>query len=157
MSVISFQSKHSILMATVHVLPEVNLPSHPEGALWSCYHKFGCQATTSGMLEKPYQATSGKNRLGRVKHKKVGFFFLFSWSNSPNCLIFLLDSNYLCKDLLFPHSYKLPKKTFCFPVAAQFTIIKVACRMPSKPTSINVNINTCKQIWQIMIRTESSQ
>lgn len=65
-------------MATVHVLPEVNLPSHPEGALWSCYHKFGCQATTSGMLEKPYQATSGKNRLGRAKHKKVGFL-LFSF------------------------------------------------------------------------------
>lgn len=55
----------------MHVLPEVNLPSHPEGALWSCYHKFGCQATTHGYLAKPHQVTSGKNRLGKKKCHKV--------------------------------------------------------------------------------------
>lgn len=60
-----------ILLATVHVLPEVNLPSHPEGALWSCYHKFGCQGTTSGYHEKPHQVTSRKNRLGKNKYHKV--------------------------------------------------------------------------------------
>lgn len=62
-------------MATVHVLPEVSLNTHPEGALWSCYHKFGCQATTNGALEKLYEVTCGKNRLGRTKHRKVGFFY----------------------------------------------------------------------------------
>ncbi|XP_068702174.1 protein cereblon-like isoform X2 [Montipora foliosa] len=67
-----------ILRATVHVLPEITLPSHPEGSFWSCYHKFGCQATTSGMLEKPYQISTGKNRLGKTKHKKVPIS-LSSW------------------------------------------------------------------------------
>ena len=55
----------------MHILPEISLLSHPEGALWSCYHKFGCQATTSGALEKPYQVSVGKNRLGRTKRHKV--------------------------------------------------------------------------------------
>lgn len=64
---------YSILQATVHILPEVNLPSHPEGALWSCCHKFGCQATTAGSLEKPYQVSSGKNRLGKTRYRKVSF------------------------------------------------------------------------------------
>jgi len=71
----------SILQATVHVLPEVNLPSHPEGALWSCYHKFGCQATIAGSLEKPYQVSSGKNRLGKTRNRKVSF------SNEVRCLM----------------------------------------------------------------------
>lgn len=71
----------SILQATVHVLPEVNLPSHPEGALWSCYHKFGCQATIAGSLEKPYQVSSGKNRLGKTRNRKVSF------SSEVRCLM----------------------------------------------------------------------
>ena len=66
-----FYSQHSSLQATVHILPEISLLSHPEGALWSCYHKFGCQATTTGALEKPPLVSLGKNRLGRTQHKKV--------------------------------------------------------------------------------------
>ena len=64
-------SLSSILQATVHILPEISLLSHPEGSLWSCYHKFGCQATTDGALEKPYQVSMGKNRLGKTKYQKV--------------------------------------------------------------------------------------
>ncbi|RMX48678.1 hypothetical protein pdam_00014329 [Pocillopora damicornis] len=76
-----------ILLATVHVLPEVNLPSHPEGALWSCYHKFGCQGTTSGYHEKPHQVTSRKNRLGKNKYHKFLLMELIkkelkSWSET---------------------------------------------------------------------------
>ncbi|XP_015764904.1 PREDICTED: protein cereblon-like isoform X2 [Acropora digitifera] len=64
-----------VLMATVHVLPEVTLPSHPEGSLLSCYHKFGCQATTHGQLDK---ISTGKNRLGKTKCKRVAIS-LSSW------------------------------------------------------------------------------
>ncbi|KAK2563374.1 Protein cereblon [Acropora cervicornis] len=64
-----------VLMATVHVLPEVTLPSHPEGSLLSCYHKFGCQATTHGQLDK---ISTGKNWLGKTKCKKVAIS-LSSW------------------------------------------------------------------------------
>ncbi|KAK3699916.1 hypothetical protein QZH41_016573 [Actinostola sp. cb2023] len=58
-----------VLQATVNILPEIFLLPHPEQALISCYHKFGCQATCSGSLER-YKQTSGKSRLGSSRKKK---------------------------------------------------------------------------------------
>lgn len=74
---------YRVLMATVHVLPEVTLPSHPEGSLLSCYHKFGCQATTHGQLDK---ISTGKNRLGKTKCKRVKFWLWLFLNRLPRFL-----------------------------------------------------------------------
>ena len=61
----------STLIGTVRILQEVVVPLHPEGALWSCYQKIGCQGTASGSLRIPSQVVTGKNRLGISKYRKV--------------------------------------------------------------------------------------
>ena len=62
---------YSTLIGTVHILQEVVVPLLPEGALWSCYQKIGCQGTASGSLRIPPQVVTGKNRLGISKYRKV--------------------------------------------------------------------------------------
>lgn len=107
---------YSILQATVHILPEVNLPSHPEGALWSCYHKFGCQATTAGSLEKPYQVSSGKNRLGKTRYRKVSF-----WNEVEGSGEFVTSIRFFLKvhvDYSWPHCRSFT--TYCPPKSLHF-------------------------------------